>query len=265
MDSSAHLAHRDQPAIRRGERADYLLTLQVAGHAEIDQDGRRALLRPGDLAFYDSTRPVTVLSGAGYRGVCLRFPRALTRTSPDTLGALTATTIRGDQGLAPVVAGALHGLRRSLARTQPIRAALDATRHTVALAHAMIGAELEVRGVRPLDPRRALRERVERYIDRHLGDADLSPARIAAAHHVSLRLLHSLFEDAETTVAATVRARRLERCLTDLADPWLADVPVSAVATRWGIVNPSRFAQLCKQATGLTPAQYRRAQLSAPR
>ncbi|MEU1813476.1 hypothetical protein [Micromonospora aurantiaca (nom. illeg.)] len=38
-----------------------------------------------------------------------------------------------------------------------------------------------------------LRARVEAFIDSHLGDADLSPADVAAAHHISVRTLHRLF------------------------------------------------------------------------
>ena len=53
------------------------------------------------------------------------------------------------------------------------------------------------------------------FVEQHLGDADLTPAAVAAAHHVSLRQLHRLFETQETTVAAWIRHRRLERCRRD--------------------------------------------------
>ncbi len=39
----------------------------------------------------------------------------------------------------------------------------------------------------------------------------LSPAAVAAAHHISLRSLHQLFHDEGLTVAGWIRQRRLER------------------------------------------------------
>jgi hypothetical protein len=57
----------------------------------------------------------------------------------------------------------------------------------------------------------ALRARIQRYVEAHLGEVDLTPARIARAHGVSLRYLHRLFEATDTTVAASITAVRLDR------------------------------------------------------
>lgn len=261
MSCGAHAAHRGPSAIDTAQPGDYVLSLQLAGRARFDQDGRTATLRPGELVFYDSTRPVTVTSDDGYRSVCLQFPRELARARPEPLAALTATPFGEADGLAPVVAGALDGLHRTLPAGRGGPARLQAVRQTVGLFASMVAGELDARGLAPDDPRRALRERVDRYIDRHLGDPDLSPARIAAAHYVSTRTLHAVFEGADATVAATVRARRLERACADLADPWQAGVPVAVIAARWGFRTPSRFGQACRTATGLSPARYRAAHL----
>jgi AraC-like DNA-binding protein len=69
-------------------------------------------------------------------------------------------------------------------------------------------------------------------------DPTLTPAMIAAAHHVSVRYLYRLFETEQSRVAAWIRQRRLERCPRDLLDPALRTQPVSAIAGRWG--SPSR-------------------------
>ena len=49
----------------------------------------------------------------------------------------------------------------------------------------------------------ALRERVLAYIAQHFQEDDLSPARIAAAHGISLRYLHALFAQGDTRWSAT--------------------------------------------------------------
>lgn len=100
--------------------------------------------------------------------------------------------------------------------------------------------------------------RIHAFIDAHLGDPELTPAAVAAAHHISLRYLHKLFEPQSRTVAGFIRERRLERCRRDLADPGLAYVPVRAIALRWGFPDPARLSRLFKDEYGVTPGEYRR-------
>ena len=104
--------------------------------------------------------------------------------------------------------------------------------------------------------------RIHAFIEQHLGDCDLAPGTVAAAHYISVRYLYRLFEAQGTTVAAWIRHRRLERCRADLADPALVSAPVSAVAARWGLPDSAHFNRLFKRTYGLPPAEYRRAFLT---
>jgi AraC-like DNA-binding protein len=97
------------------------------------------------------------------------------------------------------------------------------------------------------------------FIEHRLGDPELSPGTVAAAHHISLRYLHKLFEGEQTTVADWIRRRRLERSRRDLLDPALRDRPVSATAVRWGLTDPAHFSRLFRAAYGMPPGEYRAA------
>lgn len=123
------------------------------------------------------------------------------------------------------------------------------------LLAAALAAQLhdEPRGSGP----EALLADVYAYVDEHLGEPDLSPARIAAAQHVSLRRLHTLFEGQDTTVSAWIRQRRLDRCRRDLLDPAQRSRPAHAIAARWGLPNAAHFTRLFKATYGLPPARYR--------
>jgi AraC-like DNA-binding protein len=260
------MTSRPHRAVRAAEHiedhpADYLLSLQLAGTAQFRQDDRLARVGPGDMVFYDSSRPVEIVSGEGYRSLCFRFPTG----GPGghrRAAELTATTLDAAHGLAPGVAGLLTGLHEGLERPGEVRsdAVLSAARHATELARALFDDELTRRGllVAP-EPHAELRARIDRHIDAHLADPALSPRSVAAAVFVSTRHLHALFAEDGRTVAGTIRERRLERCLADLADPRQARTPVSAVALRWGFTNATRFGQLVKAATGRTPVAYRRA------
>lgn len=99
---------------------------------------------------------------------------------------------------------------------------------------------------------------VQAFIDRRLADPRLSPGTIAAAHHISLRLLHKLFEEHGTSVGRWIRDRRLERCRRDLLDPALSDVPASAIAFGWGFADAAHFTRVFREAYGHPPGEYRR-------
>ena len=261
------MTSRPHRAVRAAEHlddrpADYLLSLQLAGTAQFGQDDRLARVGPGDMVFYDSSRPVEIVSGEGYRSLCFRFPTA----GPGAhrrAGELTATTLGAAHGLTPAVAGLLAGLQETLERPGAVvrRGAVVATvGHATELARTLFDDELARRGLLEVpDAHEEMRARIDRHIDEHLADPDLSPRTVAAALFVSTRHLHALLAEDGRTVAGTIRERRLERCLADLADPRQARTPVSAVALRWGFTNATRFGQLVKAATGRTPVAYRRA------
>jgi AraC-like DNA-binding protein len=57
----------------------------------------------------------------------------------------------------------------------------------------------------------------------------------------------------------------LERCLDDLRDPALADVPIARIAARWGMANHAQFSRAFRAAYGVTPREARAALPLAPR
>jgi AraC-like DNA-binding protein len=107
-------------------------------------------------------------------------------------------------------------------------------------------------------PDRALLAEVHAFIDRRLGDARLSNTEIAAAHHISLRLLHKLFEDHGTSPGRWIRERRLECCRRDLLDPAHNDLPASVIAWSWGFASAAHFSRVFRAAYGHPPGEYRR-------
>jgi AraC-like DNA-binding protein len=121
----------------------------------------------------------------------------------------------------------------------------------------------------PAETRRpALLRLTHAFIEQRLGDPELAPTTIAAAQFISVRYLHRLFEDEETTVADWIRRRRLERCARGLADPALSAEPVGEIGARWGLTSPAHFSRLFRAAYGASPADYRRRALTereAPR
>jgi AraC-like DNA-binding protein len=228
----------------------------------IDQDGRQASVSAGEFAIYDTRRPYEVACGIGghwpTQMMTFMFPPSLLPLSRSQLRQLMAVRFQASAGLGDLTAQFLLQLARNVDHYSAAEAARLSTAALEVLA-TRLARELDRRDWgTPEARRRALLTTVQAFIQRRLGDPRLSPAMIAAAHHISLRSLHQLFHDEGLTVAGWIRLRRLECCRRDLSDPALAPRPVAAIAARWGFSSPGDFSRTFRAAHGLPPAEYRR-------
>lgn len=258
MASRRHAAHRGAPQISAADSGFCVLTLQLAGQLRITQDDRTAVVRPGEYALYDSSQPVVLSGSDDYKSTCIRFPTSrLAMRGSEPLEGVTARAFDCAGGLPATVWDTLISLNRNLGQLGAHGP--HAVRTTLELVGTMVREQVGAAA----GPRPDLLERIADYIDEHLADPNLGPARIAAAHHISPRRLHQLFAPTGTSVARRIRARRIEMCRRDLADPALAGVPAFAIGSRWGFPGASHFGQVFKRETGCTPAEFREHALSS--
>lgn len=250
-----HVVERTPELIARGDRPYFKVSLMLAGTGLLIQDDREAVLSPGDLAVYDTSRPYSLVFDQDFRTMVVMFPRHLLTLPPDMVGQLTAVRISGSEGLGSVVAPYLTQLAGNLDQLAGSTGARLA-HSALDLVATVFARELGLDG-ESADPHRALMQRIRGHIDRNLASTDLGPASIAAAHFISTRHLHGLFQEQGTTVSTWIRTRRLEQCRRDLVDPVLADRPVAAVAARWGFVDAAHFSRAFKSTYGVSPSEFR--------
>jgi AraC-like DNA-binding protein len=255
---TAAVAVRTPRLIRRSDPELCKFDIVTEGQLIVEQEDRQALLGPGDFAFVDFSRPARWITTGDCHGVAVTFPRSLLPLPDDDLGRLAAVRIPGNQGAGALVST----LARQMPRHLDDCTAADAVRLGTAMLDlfaAALAGGLDRPTPAPRSRARALLLNIHAYIERNLGDPALSPATIAAAHHVSLRYLYKLFETEQTTVADWIRRRRLEHCRRDLLNPSLRNLPISAIATRWGLTNPAHFNRLFRTTYNAPPGEYRQA------
>jgi AraC-like DNA-binding protein len=250
-------ATRTTGHVRRSDGALYKVDVLLRGRGVIEQDGRQALLSAGDLAFVDLARPARWVMASSVTCLGIVFPRAMLPLRPEQVASLTAVRIGGEEGSGALASSFARQLGGHLDGPGAHRARLGTALLDV-LAVAL-GSRLDtVEGPPPQTRQRALMLRIRAFIEDNLGDPDLTPGTIAAAHYVSLRYLHKLFELESATVAEWIRRRRLECCRRDLLDPALQAMPVNAIAARWGLLNAAHFSRAFRAAYGAAPQEYRR-------
>jgi AraC-like DNA-binding protein len=260
--STPHSVHRTPGLIRRDSPELYRVVLAMSGGPLLVQDGREARLRQGEFAVYDFTRPYQLAYDSPVQLAVFSVPRDLLTLSVDAIRRVTAVPVAADSGTGALAGPVLSRVTLDVETYQPASAARLST-VVVDLITAAIAERIDAVGSVPVESReRNLLLRVHAFIEEHLGELDLDPARIATAHHVSLRHLYRLFESQQTTVAGWIRQRRLERCRVDLADPARCQVPISTVASRWGLTDSAHFSRLFRSTYGMPPVEYRRTHLT---
>lgn len=100
------------------------------------------------------------------------------------------------------------------------------------------------------------REAVERFIDSHLGDRDLSVGTIAASLPLSRSTLYRLFES-QGGVARLIQRRRLAAAAAALERG--SEAPLADLADQCGFAGEAHMSRLFAQEYGRTPGAYREA------
>jgi AraC-like DNA-binding protein len=255
--ADAHTVRRTTRSIRAADPEYYKVGLQVRGFCVLEQDGREAAMTPGDFAIYDTTRPYQLSFDDRFRMLVAMFPRRLLRLPPDGIADLTARRVSGRRGVGALVAPLLRGVGEQITETDPA-VAVHLSNSILDVLAAAFAEQLNLTDSLSAESRQsAMRLRVMAFIDKRLHDPDLDVSAVATAHHVSVRYLQKTFEAQGTTVAGWIRARRLDQCRRDLADPHYDHLPVAAVGASWGLCDPAHFSRLFKSTFGLTPGQFR--------
>lgn len=254
------LATRTPRHIRRGDPETYQLAWIQGSPLRVSQRRSDCVIGAGNLVFFDTSHPLDAEmpnDGRSHVVTLLRLPKGAF-----PLPAGRADRILSRQLSSRGVTGSLfcQYLDTLLSRGAELGPADNHRLGTIAvdLAAVFLAGHLDAQDVLPAETRRqALLARIHAFIDQHLADTALTPAHIAAHHHLSLRSLHRLFRTEPESVAATIRRRRLERCRGDLADPRLRGQPISAVGARWGFLMPTEFSRAFRAAYDVTPREFR--------
>ncbi|ABK04879.1 AraC-like DNA-binding protein [Arthrobacter sp. PvP102] len=256
VSASGHSVHRTPALVARPGQRYFKLNLQLEGTGLLIQDNREAVLRPGDLAIYDTNRPYTLAFEEQARVMVVMFPHDSLSLPPDYVGQLSAVRLAGGHGLTGIVGPFIAQLAENLeALSGPSGSRLAA--NALDLVSTMLHSELDM-ARDSMKPQVLLATSVREYIEANLADPQLSPASIAAAHFISTRHLHNIFHETGTTVASWIRSQRLERIRRDLRDPLLNGTSVGAVAARWGFLDAAHFSRTFRDAYGESPSDWRR-------
>jgi AraC-like DNA-binding protein len=154
--------------------------------------------------------------------------------------------VRGHIAQLDYIAGQLSGPARTMvgtATTELIRAliagaAQDAALHNEAMADS-------------------LPTRITMYVQKHVTEPDLSPARIAQAHNISVRHLYNTWAERDLSLAQWIMFERLEAARRELVKPGAQAQTIAAIARRCGFTDATHFSRRFRDAYGMSPREWR--------
>ena len=257
--SDGQIVDRTRSRIRNAREEVVLVSVQIRGRGGVAQDGRQAILQPGDFACYDSTRPYTLSFDAQFEQIVLHLPRKAMVRRIGPMEAVTATRVAAASPLGSLVA---PFIRNTASMVSEVGGATAARLSDVCLG--LVATALgDLTSCRPLNDtptRAALTFRAKTLIERNLDDAELNSEKVAAMMGISSRYLQDLFHSESQTVSEWIWSRRLEKARRDLLDPLLVRESVTQIALACGFSDLAHFSRRFRAAYSMSPRECRRLQ-----
>jgi len=257
--SDTTLAGADGRLRRRGssssEEGALIAQVVVEGELGFEQAGRRAVPSRGEVVLTTTTLPIVVTQRSMSRKLAVVVPFDELRVPFSAIEPLIAVALGSREPLGSVVASYLK--RAVITPPEHVPPELMG-RSVVEMLRALIAASVGDRSSAVHALGTTLGDRIMEYCRVHLDDPDLSAARIAHAHGISVRYLYLTLSRAGISLGDWIRERRVDMAARMLTEPEYAHLTVGDIARRVGFAEQAHFSRVFRRFKEMTPREWRR-------
>lgn len=245
---------RGQRIIRQsGLDQSYLVQLRLAGTTEVDCEGRKISIGPGDVTVFDLNR-----GWASIASSCSALSMVLPRGRIDSAAKgcnLHGTSFKAGSPETDILADYITGLYR-MPKDVENTDALAIEEGALALFAPLFGkrALSEVPDESLFS--RVLRQRVLEFIDANLVMPDLGPALLMRRFRVSRAHLYRIFA-VNGGVMTVIRDKRLDAAFQLLTHPVHTVRSITEIAHGLGFSGSSHFLRAFRTRFDMTPSEAR--------
>lgn len=234
---------------------NYLGVVLLSGKYHLEQGGRDAYLKPGDMTIYDATRPHQIHCSQNLSKLLITIPRTMMHARLSGVEHCVARCVSGDQGLGAITSNFIHSIVQQAENISDwgVSALSEQSLDLFTLSLASINSQSYY-----LSRSRstALRS-VQNFIELHLTNPGLDTAMVVAETGFSGRYINNLLNDIDTSLMRYILQLRLEKCSKDLLNLIHTNHSISEIAFKWGFNDLSHFSRTFKQKYGCSPKEYR--------
>jgi AraC-like DNA-binding protein len=229
--------------------------VQLTGSRLVVQDGREAVLQPGDVAIYDSTAPYSLLSDSGVSGAFFRIPHDALAMPHNMIRKACAISLSPGHPVTSLTSDYIRRLATDPELSTSANAGLIA-HPSIELVRAVIAIHLEADQLAGGSLAATMQLRILEYARRHLYDPGLCAEQIAAANYISVRYLYKVLAESGVSLADWIRTQRLRACRQELAKACSATT-IGAIAKQHGFSNTSSFSRAFRAEYGVSAREWR--------
>lgn len=257
VSSTAQQVSRTPQLIAEADSEYLLVNIQRMGTGGVQQDGRLATLKPGDLAIYSSTRRYDLLFDAPFLQTVLMLPANLLRQQVPGLDALTATTLDGQNTAVQLLTSLVDNYFHADFGALPPAAIAHAADAITALLAATAAAFLPTAALSASTLSLFHLTRIKQYATENIHDPALSVSTVSEALHISPAHIHRLFEGEPQTFSAWLWSCRLLGCKHVLESGAQTHRTISEIALQYGFSDSTHFSRVFRKKFGFTPRECR--------
>ena len=226
----------------------------LEGEEFLVQGGNEAVLRAGDCALWQTTRPATFSSGLRTRQISLFIPSELVERRIPNASDLCGRRFDGSQGFGALLRTYFQTLSSVIDDIEKPGAV-----HLVDPVIEMLNGALSGQqyGQPPSTYKQKLLARIKRYIIENIAEPTLNPGEIAREFGFSPRYLHKVFGQTGQTVTGFIRQQRLINAKLELGKPSSRDISITELAFQCGFNDTSHFSKTFRQEFGVSPTEFR--------
>lgn len=255
--SSEQRVFRYAEAAKTDGAEDFVFIFPLKKQLYFDQRGRSGFIDPGGVAILNSSEYYEAACSDDFENLTLKIPCPVLRgrlpsidnlcarenvanlTLSAAVGQMAAKVMKPDMPWSPDVADRLSGTLLDL-----ICLMLE-TAHDPA-------QELEDRSLAHM-----MFKRFSIHMKAHLSDCDLSPAKVAQAHRISLRYLFKIYKIHGTTFGHELMELRLQEARRQILIAYRTGHSLQQIAFLCGFSNQSHFSTRYRERFGESPRESR--------
>lgn len=255
--SGAQQVTRTPHLIAKADSEYFLVNIQNDGNSGVQQDGRLAILKPGDMAIYSSAREYDLSFNTEFSQTVLIFPADDLRLKIPGIDALTATAINSQNPAVRLFMRTACSYFQTEFDTLPPPAVAHATNALTELFSATVAAFSPAVETHISNLTLFHLTRIKQYVVDNLQDPALSIHTVSQTLGISPAHIHRLFEGELQTFSAWLWSCRLLTCKRALESDAHTHLTISEIAYRSGFNNSSHFSRAFRAKFSITPRECR--------
>ncbi len=256
ISTTCERAQRTKRHIAADRSTDFVFVAVKSGTLAMRQFDRDCSIPAGSFALHYTGAPFCYAHDEPASVLCVNVPATYFASWLFDPTRVCAVPQSGGAGLGKVTLDFLRSVADEVERIAD-EAGSRCAAQLIQLLEILFETRYADRPVGGSAVRTALFRRAKDVVDTHLRDPDLSPTKVAESMQISVRYLHRIFQDAETTVGDMIRERRLNTCRERLEDRRYAHVSLKQIASSAGFRNQAHFAHAFRNQFGTSPSDHR--------